>query len=182
MEVFAPSKEFIDKEDQYGAHNYHPLPVVLERGEGVYVWDVEGKKYYDFLSAYSSVNQGHCHPRLVNKMQKQCAKLTLTSRAFYNNLLGECEEYLHNVFGYDKALLMNSGVEAVETAMKLCRKWAYEVKGVDSHQAKILFAKDNFHGRTLSVISASTPLFINKALSYPNTLWRYSSHSPKRLL
>ncbi|MEE9371635.1 MAG: ornithine--oxo-acid transaminase [Saprospiraceae bacterium] len=149
------SQQFIEKEDNYGAHNYHPLPVVLNRGEGVFVWDVDGKKYFDFLSAYSSVNQGHCHPRLVNIMQEQCSKLTLTSRAFYNNLLGDCEKYLHNLFGYDKALLMNSGVEAVETAMKLCRKWAYEVKGVKSHKATILFAKDNFHGRTLSVISAS---------------------------
>ena len=149
------SQEYIAREDKYGAHNYHPLPVVLERGEGVFVWDVDGKKYVDFLSAYSSVNQGHCHPRLVKVMQEQSSKLTLTSRAFYNNLLGNCEKYLHDLFGYDKALLMNSGVEAVETAMKLCRKWAYEVKGVEPHQATILFAKNNFHGRTLSVISAS---------------------------
>lgn len=149
------SQKYIDIEDKYGAHNYHPLPVVLERGEGVFVWDVDGKKYFDFLSSYSSVNQGHCHPRLVNIMKDQCAKLTLTSRAFYNNLLGDCEKYLHDLFGYDKALLMNSGVEAVETAMKLCRKWAYEVKGVEAQKASILFAKDNFHGRTLSVISAS---------------------------
>ena len=149
------SQEYITREDKYGAHNYHPLPVVLERGEGVFVWDVDGKKYYDFLSAYSSVNQGHCHPRIVKVMQEQCSKLTLTSRAFYNNLLGNCEKYLHDLFGYDKALLMNSGVEAVETAMKLCRKWAYEIKGVDPDQATILFAKNNFHGRTLSVISAS---------------------------
>ena len=149
------SQEYIAREDKYGAHNYHPLPVVLERGEGVFVWDVDGKKYFDFLSAYSSVNQGHCHPRLVKVMQEQSSKLTLTSRAFYNNLLGNCEKYLHDLFGYDKALLMNSGVEAVETAMKLCRKWAYEVKGVEPHQATILFAKNNFHGRTLSVISAS---------------------------
>ena len=149
------SQEYITREDKYGAHNYHPLPVVLERGEGVFVWDVDGKKYFDFLSAYSSVNQGHCHPRIVKVMQEQCSKLTLTSRAFYNNLLGNCEKYLHDLFGYDKALLMNSGVEAVETAMKLCRKWAYEIKGVDPDQATILFAKNNFHGRTLSVISAS---------------------------
>jgi len=157
MEVMSKklSESYIKREDKYGAHNYHPLPVVLERGEGVYVWDVEGKQYFDFLSAYSSVNQGHCHPRIVNSLHKQSSKLTLTSRAFYNDKLGECEKYLHDMFGYDKALLMNSGVEAVETAMKLCRKWAYEVKEVAPHQAKILFAKDNFHGRTLSVISAS---------------------------
>ena len=157
MEVLSRnlSKTFIEKEDKYGAHNYHPLPVVLDRGEGVFVWDVEGNKYYDFLSAYSSLNQGHCHPRIVNALKDQASKLTLTSRAFYNDKLGVCEKYLHDMFGYDKALLMNSGVEAVETAMKLCRKWAYEVKGVKYHKAKILFAKDNFHGRTLSVISAS---------------------------
>ena len=149
------AQEFIEKEDKYGAHNYHPLPVVLAKGEGVYVWDVAGKKYFDFLSAYSSVNQGHCHPRILKVMQEQAATLTLTSRAFHNNLLAAFEEQLHHVFGYDKALPMNSGVEAVETAMKLCRKWAYEVKGVPANQATIIFAKDNFHGRTLSVISAS---------------------------
>jgi len=142
-------------EHHYGAHNYHPLPVVLERGEGVFVWDVEGKKYYDYLSAYSSVNQGHCHPRILKVLQEQAAKLTLTSRAFHNNVLGEYEELLHQIFGYDKALPMNSGVEGVETAMKLCRKWAYEVKGVPNNEAVIVFAKDNFHGRTLSIISAS---------------------------
>lgn len=149
------TEQIIAKESKFGAHNYHPLPVVLERGEGVFVWDVEGKKYFDFLSAYSSVNQGHCHPRILNTLISQASKLTLTSRAFHNNVLGEFEEYLHNFFGYDKALPMNSGVEAVETAMKLCRKWAYEVKGVPQNQAKILFAQDNFHGRTLTVISAS---------------------------
>ncbi len=149
------AQEFIEKEDKYGAHNYHPLPVVLARGEGVYVWDVAGKKYFDFLSAYSSVNQGHCHPRILKAMTDQAATLTLTSRAFHNNLLAVFEEHLHQIFGYDKALPMNSGVEAVETAMKLCRKWAYEVKGVAANQATIIFAKDNFHGRTLSVISAS---------------------------
>lgn len=146
----------IAKENQYGAHNYHPLPVVLERGEGVYVWDVEGNRYLDFLSAYSAVNQGHCHPRIIRALTTQAEKLTLTSRAFFNNRLGELEEYLCKLFGYDKALLMNSGAEAVETAMKLCRKWAYQVKGIAANQAKIVFAKDNFHGRTISIVSAST--------------------------
>ena len=149
------AQHFIDLEEKYGAHNYHPLPVVLEKGEGVFVWDVEGKRYYDFLSAYSAVNQGHCHPRIINALKTQAEKLTLTSRAFYNNRLGELEEFLCNLFGFDKALMMNSGVEAVETAMKLCRKWAYQVKGLPENTAKIVFAKDNFHGRTLSVISAS---------------------------
>jgi len=149
------AQKIIAKEDKYGAHNYHPLPVVLEKGEGVYVWDVAGKQYFDYLSAYSSVNQGHCHPRILKAMLTQAQKLTLTSRAFHNNMLGAFEEQLHQIFGYDKALPMNSGVEAVETAMKLCRKWAYEVKGVPANAAKILFAKNNFHGRTLSVISAS---------------------------
>jgi len=153
--TLSKSQAIIAKEHHYGAHNYHPLPVVLERGEGVFVWDVEGKRYYDYLSAYSSVNQGHCHPRILKVLQEQAAKLTLTSRAFHNNVLGEYEELLHNIFGYDKALPMNSGVEGVETAMKLCRKWAYEVKGVPENEAVIVFAKDNFHGRTLSVISAS---------------------------
>lgn len=146
----------IDKEHQYGAHNYHPLPVVLERGEGVHVWDVDGKRYFDFLSAYSAVNQGHCHPRIIEALTQQAQKLTLTSRAFHSNLLGEFEEYITKLFGFDKVLLMNSGVEAVETAMKLCRKWAYQVKGIPTDQAKIVFATGNFHGRTLSVVSAST--------------------------
>lgn len=149
------SEQLIEKEDRYGAHNYHPLPVVLEKGEGVFVWDVEGKKYYDFLSAYSAVNQGHCHPRIINALKLQAEKLTLTSRAFYNNKLGNFEEFICKLFGFDKALIMNSGVEAVETAMKLCRKWAYQVKGISADQAKIVFAKGNFHGRTISVISAS---------------------------
>lgn len=149
------TEELIEKEHRYGAHNYHPLPVVLERGKGVFMWDVEGKKYFDFLSAYSAVNQGHCHPRIVGALKQQAEKLTLTSRAFHNNLLGEFEEYITRLFGYDKVLMMNSGVEAVETAMKLCRKWAYEVKGIAGNQAKIVFAKGNFHGRTLSVVSAS---------------------------
>lgn len=145
----------IEKESIYGAHNYHPLPVVLEKGKGVFVWDVEGKQYYDFLSAYSAVNQGHCHPRIINALKIQAEKLTLTSRAFYNDKLGDFEEFICNLFGFDKALVMNSGVEAVESAMKLCRKWAYQVKGIPTDQAKIVFANGNFHGRTISVISAS---------------------------
>lgn len=145
----------IEKEGRYGAHNYHPLPVVLEKGEGVFVWDVEGKRYFDFLSAYSAVNQGHCHPAIIAALNKQAKQLTLTSRAFHSDKLGDFEQFLCELFGFDKALPMNSGVEAVETAMKLCRKWAYQVKGVAKNQAKILFATGNFHGRTLSVISAS---------------------------
>ena len=145
----------IERENRFGAHNYHPLPVVLEKGEGVSVWDVNGKHYYDFLSAYSAVNQGHCHPRIINVLKAQAERLTLTSRAFHNSLLGEYEEFLSKLFGYDKVLPMNTGVEAVETAMKLCRKWGYEVKGIPQQQARIVFATNNFHGRTLSVISAS---------------------------
>lgn len=147
---------YIEMEERYGAHNYHPLPVVLERGEGIWVWDVEGNKYMDFLSAYSAVNQGHCHPRIIDAMIQQAKILTLTSRAFYNNLLGKAEKYMATLFGYDKVLMMNTGVEAVETAMKLTRKWAYNVKGVEKNKARILFADNNFHGRTLSVISASS--------------------------
>ena len=128
----------IEKEEKYGAHNYHPLPVVLQRGKGVFVWDMDGNKYYDFLSAYSAVNQGHCHPRIIKALKDQASKLTLTSRAFHSNLLGETEEYLAKLFGFDKVLMMNSGVEAVETAMKLCRKWAYEVKGVPTNEANPL--------------------------------------------
>lgn len=146
---------FIARENQYGAHNYHPLPVVLKKGLGVFVWDVEGNRYYDFLSAYSAVNQGHCHPKILKAFQQQAEKLTLTSRAFYNDQLGDFEEYICKLFNFEKALVMNSGVEAVESAMKLCRKWAYMVKGVADNQAKIAFAKGNFHGRTLSVVSAS---------------------------
>lgn len=149
------SKELMEMEDKYGAHNYHPLPVVLSKGEGVYVWDVEGKRYFDFLSAYSAVNQGHCHPRIVNALTEQATQLTLTSRAFYNDLLGKYEKYITDYFKYDKVLPINTGVEAVETAIKICRKWAYEVKGVPENQAKIIFAKGNFHGRTLGAISAS---------------------------
>lgn len=156
METAFTTQAFIDREDRFGAHNYHPLPVVLERGEGCYLWDVEGKQYLDFLSAYSAVNQGHCHPRIIHALTAQARKLTLTSRAFYNNRLGELEEYMAKLFGFDKVLVMNTGVEAVETAMKLCRKWAYEVKGVAADRAEIVFAKENFHGRTLSVVSAST--------------------------
>ena len=148
-------KEAINLEDQYGAHNYHPLPVVLARGEGVYVWDVEGKQYYDFLSAYSSVNQGHCHPRIVNAMTEQAQTLTLTSRAFHNDKLGPYEEYVTKYFGFDKVLPMNTGAEAVETAVKISRKWAYEVKGIPENQAQIIVCENNFHGRTTTIISFS---------------------------
>lgn len=147
---------FIELEERYGAHNYHPLPVVLSRGEGVFLWDVEGKKYYDFLSAYSAVNQGHCHPRILEALFDQAGKLTLTSRAFYNDQLGPFEKYITTYFDYDKALLANSGVEAVEAAIKLCRRWAYDKKGLAQQEAKIVFVSGNFHGRTLGVISAST--------------------------
>ena len=149
------SKEAINLENQYGAHNYHPLPVVLTRGEGVYVWDVEGKRYYDFLSAYSSVNQGHCHPRIVNAMIEQAQTLTLTSRAFHNDKLGPYEEFVTNYFGFDKVLPMNTGAEAVETALKISRKWAYEVKGIPENQAQIIVCENNFHGRTTTIISFS---------------------------
>lgn len=149
------TEEMIAKENKYGAHNYHPLPVVLERGEGVFVWDMDGKKYYDFLSAYSAVNQGHCHPKIVNAMIKQAQTLTLTSRAFYNDQLGNYEEYVTNYFGFDKVLPMNTGAEAVETALKLCRKWAYEVKGIPENQAQIIVCENNFHGRTTTIISFS---------------------------
>jgi ornithine--oxo-acid transaminase len=149
------SEVLIEKENKYGAHNYHPLPVVLDRGEGVYVWDVDGKKYYDFLSAYSAVNQGHCHPKIVGAMVKQAQTLTLTSRAFYNDQLGVYEEYVTKYFGFDKVLPMNTGAEAVETALKLCRKWAYEVKGIPEDQAQIIVCENNFHGRTTTIISFS---------------------------
>ena len=149
------SEEAIALEDKHGAHNYHPLPVVLDRGEGVYVWDVEGKQYFDFLSAYSAVNQGHCHPRIVNAMVEQAQRLTLTSRAFYNSRLGEYERYITDYFKFDKVLPMNSGAEAVETAIKLVRKYGYEKKGIDENQAKIIVANDNFHGRTTTIISFS---------------------------
>jgi len=184
------AKDFMDRESRFGAHNYHPLPVVLERGEGVYVWDVEGLKYFDFLSAYSAVNQGHCHPKIVKALTDQAQKLALTSRAFYNNVLGEWEEYTTRLFGYDKMLPMNSGAEADETALKLVRKWAYKIKGVPKGEAKIIVCNGNFHGRTITIISMSsdpdsyndygpyTPGFINipyndikaleKALEDPN--------------
>ena len=184
------AQEYMDREARYGAHNYHPLPVVLERAKGVYVWDVEGKKYFDFLSAYSAVNQGHCHPKIVKALTDQAEKLALTSRAFYNNVLGEWEQYMTNLFGYDKMLPMNSGAEADETALKLIRKWAYKVKGVPKSEAKIIVCDGNFHGRTITIISMSsdpdayndygpfTPGFINipyndikaleKALEDPN--------------
>ncbi|SDH65193.1 ornithine--oxo-acid transaminase [Flavobacterium omnivorum] len=149
------SESLIAKENQYGAHNYHPLPVVLERGEGVHVWDVDGKKYYDFLSAYSAVNQGHCHPKIVGAMVKQAQTLTLTSRAFHNDQLGPFEEYVTKYFNFDKVLPMNTGAEAVETALKLCRKWAYEVKGIPENQAQIIVCENNFHGRTTTIISFS---------------------------
>ncbi len=149
------STQAIQLEDQYGAHNYHPLPVVLSKGEGVYVWDVEGKRYYDFLSAYSAVNQGHCHPKIINALTEQAKSLTLTSRAFYNDVLGKYEEFVTNYFGYDKVLPMNTGAEAVETALKLCRKFAYEKKGIAENEANIVVCENNFHGRTTTIISFS---------------------------
>ena len=149
------AEELIKLEDNYGAHNYHPLPVVLERGEGVFLWDVNGKRYYDFLSAYSAVNQGHCHPKIINSLIGQAQKLTLTSRAFYNNQLGVYEEFITQYFGYDKVLPMNTGAEAVETAIKLCRKWAYEKKGIEENQALIVVCENNFHGRTTTIVSFS---------------------------
>ncbi|MDX1364668.1 MAG: ornithine--oxo-acid transaminase [Arenibacter latericius] len=149
------SKNAIALEDKYGAHNYHPLPVVLSRGEGVYVWDAEGKKYYDFLSAYSAVNQGHCHPKIVDAMTRQAQTLTLTSRAFYNDQLGKFEKYACDTFGYDKMLPMNTGAEAVETALKICRKWAYEKKEIAANEAHIIVCENNFHGRTTTIISFS---------------------------
>ena len=150
------SQQAIDLEKRYGAHNYHPLPVVLNRGEGVFVWDVEGKKYYDFLSAYSAVNQGHCHPKIVEALKDQAGLLALTSRAFHNDILGQYEKYVTELFGYDKILPMNTGVEGGETALKLCRKWAYKVKGIQQNKAKILFAENNFWGRTLAAVSSSS--------------------------
>lgn len=149
------SQQAIDLENKYGAHNYHPLPVVLSKGEGVFVWDVEGKKYYDFLSAYSAVNQGHCHPKIVGAMVNQAQTLTLTSRAFYNDMLGRYEQFATEYFGFDKLLPMNTGAEAVETALKICRKWAYEVKGIAENEAEIIVCENNFHGRTTTIISFS---------------------------
>ncbi|MCS3530700.1 ornithine--oxo-acid transaminase [Chryseobacterium sp. JUb7] len=155
VETAKNSQYFIDLEDQYGAHNYHPLPVVLDKGEGVFVWDVEGKKYYDFLSAYSAVNQGHSHPKIVDALVEQAKKLALTSRAFYNSKLGEYEKKITTLFGFDKVLPMNSGAEAVETAVKLARKWSYEVKGISENAAKIVVCENNFHGRTTTIVSFS---------------------------
>ncbi len=149
------SQQAIALEDKHGAHNYHPLPVVLSRGEGVYVWDVEGKRYYDFLSAYSAVNQGHCHPKIVKALTDQSQKLALTSRAFHNDVLGQYEKYITELFGYDKVLPMNTGAEAVETAINLCRKWAYQKKGVPENEAKIVVVENNFHGRTTTIVSFS---------------------------
>ncbi len=150
------AQQYFELEDKFGAHNYHPLPVVLERGEGVFLYDVDGKKYYDFLSGYSAVNQGHCHPRIIKALVEQAQKLTLTSRAFHNNLLGKYEEYITNYFGYDKVLPMNTGVEGGETAIKLARRWGYEKKNIPKNKAKIIFAENNFWGRTLAAISTST--------------------------
>ena len=149
------SSYYIELEDKYGAHNYHPLPVVIKKGEGIFVWDVEGKQYFDFLSAYSAVNQGHCHPKIIQALTEQASTLTLTSRAFYNDVLGEYEKYITNVFGYDRVLPMNTGVEGGETAIKLARKWGYEVKGIPENQAEVLFAEGNFWGRTIAAISSS---------------------------
>ena len=156
------TKYYLDLEESYGAHNYQPIPVVLNRGEGVYVWDVDGKRYYDFLSGYSAVNQGHCHPKIVNAFIEQAQKLTLTGRAFHNDWLGEYVKFITSYFGYDKVLPMNTGVEAVETAIKLCRKWAYEVKGIEENKAKIIVCEGNFHGRTLTVISFSNDFAAKK--------------------
>ena len=150
------SQELMQMESQYGAHNYHPLPVVLSRGSGVFLWDAEGKRYYDFLSAYSAVNQGHCHPRIIKALTEQAQRLTLTSRAFYNDMLGPFEQFITQYFGYDRVLPMNTGVEACETAVKLCRKWGYEVKGIPTNQAKVIFVEGNFWGRSIAAISSST--------------------------
>ena len=155
QDTLQEAKTYIELEDKYGAHNYHPLPVVLSRGEGVYVWDVEGKRYYDFLSAYSAVNQGHCHPRIVNALKQQAEQLTLTSRAFYNDKLGPYEKYITEYFGYDRVLPMNTGVEGGETALKLARRWAYDVKGVPDNQATVLYAEHNFWGRSISACSST---------------------------
>lgn len=166
------SEYFIELEEKHGAHNYHPLPVVLDRGEGVFVWDVEGKKYYDFLSAYSAVNQGHSHPKIVEALVEQASKLALTSRAFYNSKLGEYEQKITSLLGFDKVLPMNSGAEAVETAVKLARKWSYEVKGIAENAAKIIVCENNFHGRTTTIVSFSNDGCKSKLRAfYP---WFYS--------
>ncbi len=150
------TRYYIQKENAFGAHNYHPMPIVFDRGKGVYIWDVEGRQYYDFLSAYSAVNQGHCHPRIVKALMEQAQKLTLSSRAFYNSQLGEYEEFITSLFGFDKVLPMNTGAEAVETAIKICRKWAYEKKGIEEDQAEIIVCRGNFHGRTTTICSFSS--------------------------
>lgn len=155
MNTKLSASQLMEMENKYGAHNYYPLPIVLEKGEGVYVWDVEGKKYYDFLSAYSAANQGHCHPRIIKTLTDQAQKLTLTSRAFYNSQLGRYEQFITEYFNYDKVLPMNTGAEAVETALKLCRKWAYEKKGLEKNTAKIIVCENNFHGRTTTIVSFS---------------------------
>ena len=162
-------QEYIDLEDRYGAHNYHPLPVVLTEGRGVYLYDTDGKQYFDFLSAYSAVNQGHCHPRIVGVLQRQAERLTLTSRAFYNDQLGAYERYLSEYFSFDKVLPMNTGAEAVETAIKICRKWGYEVKGIPSDRARIIVCGQNFHGRTTTIISFS---------SDPNARGNFGPYTP----
>ncbi len=162
MEGKMTSKDLMELENKYGAHNYHPLEVVLSKGEGVYVWDVEGKRYYDFLSAYSAVNQGHCHPRIIGALSEQAQTLTLTSRAFYNDALGPYEKFVTSYFGFDKVLPMNTGAEAVETAIKLCRKWAYEVKGIAENDAVIVVCENNFHGRTTTIVSFSNDPVANK--------------------
>ena len=156
VRLSSTSQSIFDKEQLYGAHNYHPLPVALTRGQGVNVWDVEGKKYFDLLAGYSALNQGHCHPKIMAAMVEQASKLTLTSRAFYNDILGEYEEYMTKLFGYDKLLPMNTGVEGGETAIKLARKWAYGVKNIPENQARVVFAEDNFWGRTLAACSSSS--------------------------
>lgn len=156
QDILSLSQRSIDLEEKYGAHNYHPLPVVISRAQGVLVWDAEGKQYYDFLSAYSAVNQGHCHPKILKALTEQASRLTLTSRAFYNDVLGEYEEYMTRMFGYDKLLPMNTGVEGGETAVKLARRWGYDVKGIEKNKARIIFAEGNFWGRTLSAVSSST--------------------------
>ena len=163
------SRQLMELEDQYGAHNYHPIPVVLSKGDGVYVWDVEGKKYYDFLSAYSAVNQGHCHPRITETINEQASQLTLTSRAFYNDKLGVYEKYVTEYFGFDKVLPMNSGAEGVETAIKICRKWGYEKKGIPVNEARIIVCGQNFHGRTVTIISFS---------SDPDAKGNFGPHTP----
>jgi ornithine--oxo-acid transaminase len=162
MEVVDNSKQAINLENKYGAHNYHPLPVVLAKGEGVYLWDVEGKRYFDFLSAYSAVNQGHCHPRIIQSLKDQAEKMTLTSRAFFNDVLGPYEKYITEYFGFEKVLPMNTGAEAVETAIKICRKWAYEIKGVAEKDAVIVVCENNFHGRTTTIISFSNDVGARK--------------------